>query len=144
MEKNLLAVVNKPLSSGSDMSQPIIPDPTRSCSISPAVTIGPIPSSIRVPRFEANIIRRYVRSQPPPAATPYNGISVMTKYKISVMAVQKIFSLNPTLRVGGAISGRNRDMGLKRDRNLPAMCFFPFYYWHCGLILQNCVCRSNI
>ena len=55
IENTLLAMVNNPLSSGLDMSHFIMAEPAKSCRIKPAVTIGPIPSSISVPRFEAKI-----------------------------------------------------------------------------------------
>ena len=56
-EKTLLATVNMPLSSEFDMSHCMMAEPANSCSINPAVTMGPIPSSMRVPRFEAKITR---------------------------------------------------------------------------------------
>ncbi len=62
IEKTLLAVVNKPRSSGFPMSHSIIAEPAKSCRINPAVTIGPIPSSIRLPRLDAKIIRRAASS----------------------------------------------------------------------------------
>ncbi len=58
MERNLLATVNKPRSSGLDISQLIKEEPARSWRINPAVTMGPIPSSIRVPRLLAKITRK--------------------------------------------------------------------------------------
>jgi len=66
IEKNLLAVVKRERSSGFVKSTAIIPDPARSCRIRPAVTMGPIPSSMRVPLLEAKITRRYVSSHPWP------------------------------------------------------------------------------
>jgi len=58
MEKNLLAVVKRDRSSGSEKSQAIMPDPASNWRIRPAVTMGPIPSSIREPLCEAKITRR--------------------------------------------------------------------------------------
>ena len=40
-------------------------------------------------------------------------------------AVQKSFSLKPTLRSGVPTSGINLDSGLKMERNLPAISDFP-------------------
>ena len=62
--KTLLAVVNKPLSSGFDLSKDMMSDPARSCIISPAVTIGPIPSSIREPLLDAKIILIVAKGSP--------------------------------------------------------------------------------
>ncbi len=55
MEKTLFALVNRALSSGSVKSTVIISEPAKSWRINPAVTIGPIPSSVNVPRVEAKI-----------------------------------------------------------------------------------------
>jgi len=55
IEKTLLADVKSPLSSWLDMSHLIIDEPTSNWRIKPAVTMGPIPSSIKVPRLEAKI-----------------------------------------------------------------------------------------
>ncbi len=121
MEKTLLAMVNKPLSSGLDMSQFMSAEPASSWRISPAVTMGPMPSSISVPRFEAKITRSAPNWSDWLAATPKSGISDMTRKTIRTSAVQKIFSLNLTFRSGTFISGSIRPMGLKRFRNLPAM-----------------------
>ena len=55
MVNTLLAEVNNPLSSAFDISHSIIEEPASSCKIKPAVTMGPIPSCIRVPLFEAKI-----------------------------------------------------------------------------------------
>lgn len=63
-EKILLAVVNSIRSSGLPMSQSIMPDPASSCRISPAVTMGPMPSSMRLPRCEANMTLRYRNGSP--------------------------------------------------------------------------------
>jgi len=63
-ENILLAVVKSILSSGLDMSQPIMPEPASSCRMSPAVTIGPMPSSMREPRCEAKITLRYTNGSP--------------------------------------------------------------------------------
>ncbi len=54
-ERILLALVNSDRSSGLLMSMFTIFDPAKTCRIKPAVTMGPIPSSISVPRFEAKI-----------------------------------------------------------------------------------------
>lgn len=58
MENALLADVKRARSSGFVMSHAIMPAPTRSCRISPPVTMGPIPSSMSVPLLEANITLR--------------------------------------------------------------------------------------
>ena len=50
------AAVNVLLSSGSVRSMSIILAPIRTWRIRPAVTMGPMPSSISVPAFEAKII----------------------------------------------------------------------------------------
>ena len=55
MLKTLLAEVKSPLSSEFDMSHLMIEEPASNCRINPAVTMGPMPSSIRVPRLEAKI-----------------------------------------------------------------------------------------
>ena len=55
MVKTLLAEVNNPLSSEFDMSHSMIEEPASNCKIKPAVTIGPMPNSINVPRLEAKI-----------------------------------------------------------------------------------------
>ncbi len=55
MLKTLLAEVKSPLSSEFDMSHLMMDDPASNCRINPAVTIGPMPSSIKVPRLEAKI-----------------------------------------------------------------------------------------
>src|SRR3990170_7106139 len=89
--------------------------------MSPAVTIGPMPSSIREPLCEAKMTRRYRNGSPCCVGTPYIGTSVIIRYKMRARAVQNIFSLNPTLRCGGLTSGVILDMGLNSDRNLPAM-----------------------
>ena len=48
------------------------------------------------------------------------------------MAVQKIFSLKPTLRAGGLTSGVNLERGPNIERNLPAMVFLRlFVYVRC-------------
>ena len=54
-ESTLLAPVNSALSAGLVKSTLIIFDPDNTCSISPAVTMGPIPNSTSVPRLDANI-----------------------------------------------------------------------------------------
>ena len=61
----LLAVVNSPRSSGSDLSNEIISAPANNWIISPAVTIGPIPSSIRVPLLDAKMILIVANGSPP-------------------------------------------------------------------------------
>ena len=53
--KTLLAEVKSPLSSEFDMSHLMIDEPASNCRINPAVTMGPMPSSISVPRLEAKI-----------------------------------------------------------------------------------------
>ena len=64
-------LVNIERSSGLLMSILTILDPARTCRINPAVTIGPIPNSIRVPRFEAKMTRSAPRgSVCPPVPTP--------------------------------------------------------------------------
>ena len=55
MLKTLLAEVNSPLSSGFDMSHLMMDEPASNCRINPAVTMGPMPSSMSVPRLEAKI-----------------------------------------------------------------------------------------
>ena len=64
IEKTLLADVNRLRSSEFPMSHCMMAEPTSSWSIKPAVTIGPIPSSMSVPRFEAKITLRAVYSLP--------------------------------------------------------------------------------
>ena len=54
-ESTLLAPVKSDLSAGLVKSTLIIFDPDSTCRISPAVTMGPIPSSTSVPRFEAKM-----------------------------------------------------------------------------------------
>ena len=79
-ENSLLAVVNSIRSSGLDMSAPIMPEPASSWSMSPAVTMGPIPSSMRLPRWLANITLRYWNGSPVVVAgIPYSGISAMMR-----------------------------------------------------------------
>ena len=121
MLKTLLADVNNPLSSELDMSHLIIDEPASNCRIKPAVTIGPMPNSISVPRFEAKITLKAPNSSDAAFAMPKSGISVMTRKTTKTSAVQKIFSLKLTLRSGFFISGRILPIGLKRLRNLPAI-----------------------
>lgn len=66
---------------------------------------------------------------------PYSGISVMMRKIVRVMAVQNSFSLNPTLRFGRAISGRNLEIGLNSVRNFPAM-------WWSSLLVYVCLAES--
>jgi hypothetical protein len=56
-ENTLLAVVKSALCSGLELSNSMISEPARSWMMRPAVTMGPIPSSRRVPRVEAKMIR---------------------------------------------------------------------------------------
>jgi len=64
IEKTLLADVNRLRSSEFPMSHCMMAEPTSNWSINPAVTIGPMPSSMSVPRFEANITLKAVYSLP--------------------------------------------------------------------------------
>ena len=64
IEKTLLAEVNRLLSSEFPMSHCMMAEPTSSWRINPAVTIGPMPSSMSVPRFEAKITLMAVYSWP--------------------------------------------------------------------------------
>ncbi len=60
MLNTLLAEVNKPLSSEFDMSHWMIEDPASNWRIKPAVTMGPMPSCIRVPLLDAKITRSWL------------------------------------------------------------------------------------
>ena len=92
------------------------------------MTIGPIPSSMRVPRFDAKITRRAPNWSEADFSMPKSGTSVMTKKTTRTSAVQKSFSLKLTLRSGFLISGKTLPIGLKRLRNLPGtFCFTPWW-----------------
>ena len=79
IEKTLLATVKRLLSSGSPMSHFIIAEPASNCRIKPAVTIGPMPSSIRVPRLEAKITLNALKLSVADLGMPYRGISDITR-----------------------------------------------------------------
>ena len=68
MLKTLLAEVKSPLSSGFDKSHFMMFEPASNCRIKPAVTIGPMPSSINVPWFEAKMTRSDPKLSCAPAA----------------------------------------------------------------------------
>ena len=76
----MLAVVKSARSSGLEKSTSMMPEPARSWMMRPAVTMGPMPSSISVPRLEAKMTRRvYIGSPTPVMVMPYSGISDMMR-----------------------------------------------------------------
>ena len=79
IEKTLLAMVNRPRSSESPMSHCMMAEPARSWRIKPAVTIGPMPSSMSVPRLEAKITLRALNRSVAVLSMPKSGISDMTR-----------------------------------------------------------------
>ena len=79
MEKTLLATVKRLRSCESPMSHWIMAEPARSWRIKPAVTIGPMPSSISVPRFEAKMTLSALNWSLWLFAMPKRGISDMTR-----------------------------------------------------------------
>ena len=86
------ASVNFFLSSMFDRSSLRSFAPTSICIIRPAVTIGPMPSSISVPMLLANIIcimyrRASILVAACPGWTPYNGVWAITRYTTSTIPV---------------------------------------------------------
>lgn len=79
--------------------------PASSCMIMPLVTIGLIPSSIRVPRFDARITRIQNRgSDESDDMIPYSGTCEQTKKMQSVTAVHSTFWLKGTCADVGELS----------------------------------------
>lgn len=75
--------------------------------IIPAVTIGPIPNSIKVPLLEAKIILdQNIGSSPPYLTNPNNGIYEHIKNIIKLNKVQIILSFNGTFLTGFSTSGK--------------------------------------
>ena len=101
------------------MQTAIMLEPLRIWSMRPAVTIGPIPSSINVPLLEANMTLIAPRgSSAPPCPTPRSGTSLIIKYNINASAVQRSFSLKVIFRSGFLISGKKLMRGLNNSMNL--------------------------
>jgi len=77
------------------ISTSIIREPWRSCITRPEVTMGEIPSSMRVPRLEAMTTRdQYQGSFSVPERIPYKGTCEHTKKMNRATAVHKNLSLN--------------------------------------------------
>ncbi len=110
--RNLLADVNRALSSGLVKSRRINSAPTSSCSISPAVTIGPIPRVVRVPICEANITFKssglaWAEGE---ISTPYRTMLPIASYTTSTSAVHTSRSVKDNFLPGFFISGRRREV----------------------------------
>ena len=85
------------------MSTWIRPAPCKSCMIMPEVTIGEIPYSISVPRFEARITRiQKSGSDVSDDIIPYSGICEQIKKMKRVIKVHMTFSWNCTYRFAPA------------------------------------------
>lgn len=82
--------------------------PTNSYTIIPAVTIGPIPSSINVPLFDAIItLVQYIGSSPATLLIPKSGIYEHTKKMNKVSTVHINLSFNGISNVLDSTSGIN-------------------------------------
>ena len=79
------------------------------------MTIGPIPSSTSVPRWEAKITRRGPNGSVPweVGGIPKMGVSAIIRYIIRERPVQRSFSVKPTFRSGDLTVGRILVSGLK-------------------------------
>lgn len=87
--------------------------------IIPLVTMGVMPSSMSVPRFEARMTRiQYSGSADSDDMIPYSGTCEHTRKMSSVTAVHSTFWLKGTLRSGDETSGRMGRNGRTRFRNL--------------------------
>ena len=91
------APLNNARSSLSEKSTSMRLAPASSCIIMPEVTIGVIPSSMRVPRLEAKMTRiQYKGSEESDDMIPYSGTWEQTKKIRRVTAVHSTFWLKGT------------------------------------------------
>lgn len=94
-------------------------EPANNCITIPAVTVGEIPNSINVPRFEANMtLSQQKGSDPLVFTTPYNGIQQATRYMSTIITVHRALVLKRTLLSGSATSGNKASAGLIKFNGL--------------------------